>query len=197
MSNNWYKYKNFDPKTRGIVINMDKSRAGQSKGNTKLKHQVSIFFKLGNSATNPYNAVETIKIYEKFSHEYGSVWISTDSLYRGMSEKRIDEFNYAIQNNKIVDLYLIPGVTSAGNNEITHKAEVLEIKGNKNGMISPDISLTPKEWVKDYKKIWIKVDKIKKCSTKKVTDFMVISSKKILSDAISKSQYNFGYIEEI
>lgn len=197
MSNNWYKYKDLDPKTRGIVMNMDKSRACESKRNTRLKHQVSIFFKLGNSVTNPYNAVETIEIYEKFSHNNGSVWISTDSLSRGMSEKRIDEFYNAIQNNMIVELYLIPGVTSAGNNEITHKAEVLEIKSNKNGMMSPDVSLTPKEWVNDYKKLWIKVDKIKKCSAKKTTDFIVISSNKVLSDAIYKSQYNFGYIKEV
>lgn len=82
MSNNWYKYKDLDPKTRGIVMSMDKSRTSDLKGKTKLKHQVSIFFKLGNSVTNPYNAVDTIEIYEKFSHENGAVWISTDSLYK-------------------------------------------------------------------------------------------------------------------
>ena len=197
MGNNWYKYQNLDPKTRGIVMNMDRAKVGKSPVKTRIKHPVSIFFKLGNSITNPFDAIETIAIYERFSHENGSVWISTDSLSRGMSPKRIDEFNNAIQKNKIVQLYLIPGRSSKGNNEITHKAELLEITGDINRMTTPDVSLTPKEWQTEYKRIWLKVGKIKTCRSKKTTDFIVISSKKLLSDAISNSQYNFGYIEEI
>lgn len=197
MSSNWYKYKNLDNKTKSILMNMEKSYVREEKGNLKAKYPISLFLKFGNSETNPYNAVQTIDIYKNFTDEKDYVWISTDSLSSGMSPKKIDEINNAIQNNKEVEMYLIPSKTSGGNNEITHKSIIVEIQGNNQRMTTPDVSLTPKEWINDVKKIWIKVRRIRICNSKKTKDFQVISSKKILATSISRSQYNFGYIEEL
>jgi len=196
MSYNYYKHQNLSRTTQAIIRNKTYSETKHSTKN-ECSNPLSLFLKFGNSDTNPYNAVDTISIYQVFSHENKNVWISTDSLPNGMSQKRIDEINKAVSEDKFVNLYLIPAKTSGGNNQITHKARVLEIQGDKNSMLSPDKKLTPQEWVNGPKKIWIKVGRIRACSSVTTDDFNVISSDRKLSESISKSQYNFGYIVKI
>jgi len=193
---NWHKVKHLNGKVRGIIANKERASNNSSISNSGLRYGTDIFLKFGNSDTNIHNAVKTIEIYKEFTNEYDEVWISTDSLSNGMSPKRIAEFNSAISSGKRVDLYMIAGKTSGGNNEISHKARIIEIQGDKQRMTTPDPSLTPNDWVNGPKLIWIKVGKIRN-SHKKSNQFIVQSSQKLLSDSISKSQYNFGYIEEL
>jgi len=161
MSYNYYKHQNLSRTTQAIIRNKTYSETKHSTKN-ECSNPLSLFLKFGNSDTNPYNAVDTISIYQVFSHENKNVWISTDSLPNGMSQTR-----------------------------------VLEIQGDKNSMLSPDKKLTPQEWVNGPKKIWIKVGRIRACSSVTTDDFNVISSDRKLSESISKSQYNFGYIVKI
>lgn len=193
---NWHNVKHLDGRVRAIIANKERASSDSSISTGGLRYGTDIFLKFGNSDTNIHNAVKTIEIYKQFTKVNDEVWISTDSLSNGMSKKRIDDFNNAIASGKRVDLYMIAGKTSGGNNEISQKSRIIEIQGDKKRMITPDPNLTPPDWVIGPKLIWIKVAKIRK-SYKKTNQFIVQSSQKLLSESISKSQYNFGYIEEL
>ena len=193
VSSNWYKYKDLKANTRAILINKEKTTNQNSS--TRIVYPISIFMKLGHSSNNEYDGVETIKIYKQFCHDNGAVWFSTDSLSRGMSEKKRSEFINAIGKNQIVEIYFVIGKNSGGSNDIEYKGKVLDIYADAEGINSPEKQLTPLEWREDKNKIWIKISSLNACKYRKTNEFIVSSSNKTLSDSIAKSQYNFGYIE--
>ncbi len=63
-------------------------------------------------------------------------------------------------------------------------------------MFSPDVNLTPKEWRDIKNKILIKLKSVKPFDSLSLDDFIVASTRNVLSNAISKSQYHFGYIKK-
>ena len=63
-------------------------------------------------------------------------------------------------------------------------------------MTTPDINLTPKEYIAENKKIWIKIINLQKYNKLNTKDFIIASTKKDLKTTIENSQYHFGYIQK-
>lgn len=159
-----------------------------------IVYPTAIFMRLGHTAANPYDGKDTLEIYFNFCNKNQSVWFSTDSLTSGMSENKRAEFVNEIKSGNIVEIYFAIGKTSGGDNDIHFKADVVDIKTDGEGIPSPDKSLTPDEWKQNRNKIWIKIKNLNSFNKLTTKDFVVASSKKILADSISNSQFNFGYI---
>lgn len=203
MSFNWNKYKNLDPGVRETIRQKEKSQTinERSSSENAVKQDIyptSIFMRLGHSSSNQYNGKDTIKIYRSFCNQNHSVWFSTDSLAKGMAKGKISEFNRAIEDGLILEIYFAIGKNSGGDNEIEYKAQVVDIKSDPDGINSPEKSLTPTEWCEDRNKIWIKLQKLRPCNNYlTVDDFIVVSSGNVLSTVIANSQYQFGYIKRV
>ncbi len=163
-----------------------------SKFNT---FEIAIFMKLGQESSGKYNGIETLKIYQEFCINKGSVWFSTDSLAKGMSEKKRLLFLEEIEKNNIVEIYFAVGKGIDKINDIVFKGEVIDIKSDKEGVCSPDMNYTPSEWRNNNNKIWIKVKNLKPFDKLCAEDFIVESSGNVLKDIINRSQYQFGYIK--
>lgn len=157
-------------------------------------YPISIFMRLGRDTDSRLNGVKTLEEYEDFCKIHKAVWFSTDSLATGMSEKRRAEFVKTIKNGSIVEIYFAIGKSGKGNNDIYRVAEVVDIRTDAEGIASPDKSLTPDLWKNDKNKIWIKVMSIRTTNLR-TEDFIVQSSKNVLSKSIENSQYHFGYIK--
>ncbi|NAS19570.1 hypothetical protein GND98_017345 [Clostridium butyricum] len=157
-------------------------------------YPISIFMKLGNDSTLNVNGNITMGIYKDFCDKNKEVWFSTDSLSKGMSSKRRKEFLEAINNNEIVEMYFVIGKGSNGNNDIQYKADVLDIETDANGLTSPNMKLTPQEYINENKKIWIKICNLKEFTKLTTKDFLVNSTNNSLDESLKKSQHHFGYI---
>ncbi|AKL96171.1 hypothetical protein CACET_c27260 [Clostridium aceticum] len=161
----------------------------------KKIHNIAIFAKLGLDATATYNGLETLKIYEEFCIKNKAVWFSTNSLSTGMSQKKRQEFIKTIKEDSIVEIYFAVGKGSDGKNDIVYRGEVLDIQTDAQGISSPDKNLTPEVWQQLINKIWIKLESVKPSNGVTSNDFIVESTGNSLSDIISRSQYQFGYIK--
>lgn len=156
---------------------------------------ISIMMKLGNDLDVKVDGNETMKIYQDFCDENGSVWFSTNSHPKGIGKQKYKEFTDAINKGNTVEMFFIIGKGCNGTNNIEYRAEVLEIESDADGIYSPDVNLTPMEYKKENKKIWIKISNLQKVNELSVKDFVIASTKKDLKEAIEGSQYHFGYIK--
>lgn len=166
------------------------------KSKEETIYPLSLFMKLGLDAFSHFNGNQIMKIYEMFCNKYGSVWFSTNAISSGMSEEKIDQFLMAIKNKQQVEIVFVVGKNSGGDNEIKYKANVIDIKTDSNGMISPGEELTPDEWKKAKRKIWIRINTLLPFIGETTKNFIVESTGKELSDEIAKSYYHFGYIRK-
>ena len=158
-------------------------------------YSTAIMMKLGQDTDIKIDGNKTMKIYKEFCDKKGAVWFSTNSLHNGMGDKRRTEFIRAINNNETIEIFFIIGKGSNGTNDIEFRAEVLKIKTDRDGLYTPDKNLTPKEYINEKKKIWIKVKNLGEFTTLYIKDFIVESSKKGLDIALTTSQHHFGYIK--
>lgn len=161
-----------------------------------IVYETAIFMKLGFDITGKFNGMQTLEKYQNFCNESKQVWFSTDSLSAGMAEKKRQEFLSAIKKDYVLEIYFAVSKNSDGYNDIVYKGEVLDIKVDGDGMLSPDKKSTPNEWKDVKNKIWIKLRNIKRFSSLGSKDFIVVSTGNTLSEVISKSQYHFGYIKK-
>lgn len=157
----------------------------------------AIFMKLGTDITGKYNGMDTLDIYQGTVRAKGYTWFSTNSLSKGMAEKKRIEFLKAVESKSIVHIYFAVGKKTDKLNDIVFMAEVKDIKTDAEGISSPEIDVTPEEWKGIKSKIWIKISKLEQVSDVTARDFVVVSSGKVLADVISKSQYQYGYIKRL
>ncbi|MBY3619535.1 hypothetical protein HGO21_08250 [Acinetobacter sp. CUI P1] len=112
-----------------------------------------------------------------------------------MGKKRQADFLAAIRNDQIVEMYFCVGRSAVGNNQISYKAEVQDIRSDLEGLISPDPDLTPTRWRELKNKIWILCTGFRNADKQDSTEnFNVENTGKSLAEAISNSQHHFGYI---
>ncbi len=158
--------------------------------------ELYIFMKLSRSYdnnNNEYDGVKTIQAYILDEPTRGYTWFSTQSLYYGMSQKRVDDYNEAIRLGKKVTLLFGIGEKAGGSNDIAYKADVLEILSYKlpNNLPTNDY---PSIWHGMGARIWIKIKNIKPETTLTASLFEVTSTGADLQQVINNSQYHFGYI---
>lgn len=158
-------------------------------------YEISIMMKLGNDLDVKVDGNETMEIYKSFCDKNGSVWFSTDSHPKGIGKQKYKEFTDAIRKGNTVEMFFIIGKGCNGTNDIEYRAEVVDIESNADGIYSPDVNLTPIEYRKENKKIWIKISNLQEFNKLSVNDFVIASTKKDLKEAIEGSQYHFGYIK--
>ncbi|NFG58429.1 hypothetical protein FC778_06875 [Clostridium botulinum] len=159
-------------------------------------YEIAIMMKLGNDTEVKIDGNKTMEIYKNFCDQNTNVWFSTDSHTSGIGKKMRGKFNDAISRGKIVEIYFIIGKRCNGINDIEYRAEVVDIESDAKGICSPDVNLTPIEYKKENKKIWIKITNLQRVNNINVKDFIIASTKKDLKEAIENSQYHFGYIKK-
>lgn len=196
-----YDIRQLTPQQQAIINQRDLNNSlhNKSVSSTKSKeiYPLKIFMKLGLDSTTQFNGTKILDTYKKFLDSKGSVWFSTDSLATGMAESKRADFINAINKEKVVEMYFAVSKTNDGANKIIAVAEVLDIKTDKDGIVTPDSLLTPKEWINDKNKIWIKLHSITYCNDIECQNFKIATTGSNLLDVISRSQYHFGYIEKI
>lgn len=192
--------KHLPPQVQHVIRNKDecdillkKSSQARSGKTGKTVFSTSLFMRLGRDDFSNLNGIETMEVYQRFCKKHGTVWFSTNSLSAGMAEKKVLMFLNAIKQDKVVEIYFAIGKNGGGNKDIQYKAEVVDLKSNSVGILSPDKSLTPNEWKNDKKKIWIKITNIDPFTQLTTKEFIVVSTGNILADSIAHSQYQFGY----
>lgn len=99
-----------------------------------------IFMKLGNTTDvngNDYDGHETIATYISDEKTRGYTWFSTQSLYYGMSQKRVENYNNSmVAGNKVTILFCF-GENAGGKNDIAYTADVMEIVSYKIPTVFP------------------------------------------------------------
>ncbi len=162
-----------------------------------MEFPTAIFMRLGINPQVGLDGHNTMQKYVDFCNKNGFTWFSTDSLAKGMSQDKRKKFLKAIAEERTVHMYFVIGKVGNGFNEIAYKAEVVDIKSDPNGMTSPEPNFTPDIWRVIENKIWIKVKNlvVNDHNGLSVSDFIVESSGKGLTDSIANSQYHFGYIK--
>ncbi|WP_252244004.1 hypothetical protein [Clostridium sp. ZBS14] len=157
-------------------------------------YEIAIMMKLGNDTEVKIDGNKTMEIYKNFCDQNTNVWFSTNSHTSGMGKKMRKKFNDVISRGETVEIYFIIGKGCNGTNDIEYRAEVVNIESYAKGICSPDVNLTPIEYKKENKKIWIKITNLQRVNNISVKDFIIASTKKDLKEAIEGSQYHFGYI---
>jgi len=158
--------------------------------------ELFIFIKLSFSYDNngnEYDGHETMQAYISDEAIRGYTWFSTQALYYGMSQKRVDEYNKAISSGKKVTLIFAIGEKAGGKNDIAYKAEIVEILSYKQPETLPSNDY-PSLWHGESARIWIKLKNIQVENTLTARLFEVTSTGADLQEVINKSQYHFGYV---
>lgn len=163
-----------------------------SLGSEELFIFIKLSFSYDNQG-NEYDGHETMQAYISDEAIRGYTWFSTQALYYGMSQKRVDEYNKAIKSGKKVTLLFAIGEKAGGKNDIAYKADVMEIISFKQPetLHSNDY---PSLWHGENARIWIKMKDIQEESTLTARLFEVTSTGADLQQVISNSQYHFGYV---
>lgn len=158
--------------------------------------ELFIFMKLAfknDTQGNEYDGHETMQAYISDSAIRGYTWFSTQALFYGMSNKRVDDFNKAIRLGKKVTLLFAIGEKAGGSNEIAYKADVLEIVSYKLPTALPGTDY-PSIWHGETARIWVKIQNIAPETTLTAGLFQVTSTRADLQKVINNSQYHFGYV---
>lgn len=157
-----------------------------------------IFIKLGDSFTddgNILNGEATMHAYIRNCETNGLeyTWFSTESLYFGMSKKKVDYYNRLCNKGEIVKmLFAIGGEV----NEICYSATVVGIVSSKEPVWCGDLpESVPVEFGEGERaRIWIMIKNIKKEYKLKADMFRFRSNGNSLRQAITSSQFHFGYV---
>lgn len=157
-----------------------------------------IFIKLGESYTDDgriLNGEETMQAYINNceTNGLGYTWFSTESLYFGMSKKKVSYYNDLCSKGEIVKMLFAIG---GDINDICYSATVLGITSSKEPIWcgdSPDS--VPEEFCSGEKaRIWIMINNIREENDLRAEMFRFRSNDNNLRQAISSSQFHFGYV---
>lgn len=155
-----------------------------------------IFMKLGFSTDNDgneYNGYETIEIYKKDEAKRGYTWFSTQALYYGMADKKVQHYKKLIESGAKVKILFGIGENAGGKNDIAYSAVVHDIISGKAPIQAPNKHY-PKEWHGNMARIWVKISDIKEEDKINASMLKVRSTGADLKQVISNSQYHFGYV---
>ena len=149
--------------------------------------ELFIFMKLGfsyDNRDNGYDGRKTMHTYISDEAIRGYTWFSTQALYYGMSSKRVDDYNKAIEHGKKVTLLFGIGEKAGGTNDIAYKADVLEILSYKLPTSLPSNDY-PSIWHGTAARIWIKLQNIKPETKLTASLFQVTSTGADLQEVIN------------
>ena len=154
-----------------------------------------IFMKLGVSVSNEItlDGEETINVYIADEAKRGFTWFSTQSLFFGMSDSRVKQYNDKIKSgNRVRILFAINN--SNYDNDIAFSANVEEIFSAKTPQPCPDNFNYPAEFHGEQARIWLKLSNIKPETQITAEMLKITSTGRSLKQTISDSQYHFGYV---
>lgn len=157
-----------------------------------------IFIKLGESYTEDGDVLsgeETMRAYINNCETNGLdyTWFSTGSLYFGMSEKKVDHYNKLCSKGEIVKMLFAIG---GDINDICYSATVVGIISSREPIWCGDIpESVPVEFGEGERaRIWIMIKNIKEEHDLKADMFCFRSNGNRLRQAITNSQFHFGYV---
>lgn len=154
-----------------------------------------IFMKLGFSIASgeTLDGEKTMALYITDEAKRGFTWFSTQSLFFGMSDARVKQYNDRIKSGKTVRI-LFAINNENYHNDIAFSANVEEIFSAKTSRPCPDGFNYPPEFHGERARIWVKLSNIKP-ETKVTAEMLKITSTgRSLKQTISNSQYHFGYV---
>ena len=170
--------------------------ADRDSNNFGSNDEEFIFMKLSNTSDmsgKEYDGNETMEVYIKDSNKRGYTWFSTQSLYYGMSEKRVKYFNEKIGDGKNIKILFAIGSKAGGINDIAYSADVLEIKSNKIPKSLPTNDY-PEVWHGESARIWIKINNISVEKNINASMLKITSTGSDLNTVINSGQFHFGYV---
>jgi hypothetical protein len=155
-----------------------------------------IFMKLGIAyMTNnrEIDGEETMQAYMRAVQEHGYTWFSTMSLHSGMAKDKISFYNQAIESGEVVKVLFALGM---GINDVCYSAKLQKIVSSRDEITCPgDPNTIPIEFGKEEKgKIWFKLTELQDESEIKVDMLKFRKDDGSVKNAISKSQFHFGYV---
>ncbi|MCQ4866601.1 hypothetical protein [Pseudoflavonifractor phocaeensis] len=154
-----------------------------------------IFMKLGISISSgtTLDGEETIKVYVADEAKRGFTWFSTQSLFFGMSDNRVKQYNDKIKSgDRVRILFAINNENY--DNEIAFSADVEEIFSAKTPQPCPDGFNYPTEFHGERARIWVKLSNIKPETQITAEMLQITSTGRSLKQTICDSQYHFGYV---
>lgn len=154
-----------------------------------------LFMKLGDSMSSgeELDGEQTMKLYIADEVSRGFTWFSTQSLFFGMSDARVKQYNDKIKSGKNVKI-LFAINNENYDNDIAFSATVEEIYSTKIPRPCPDGLNYPSAFHGEQARIWVKLSHIEP-ETQITADMLKITSTgRSLKQTISDSQYHFGYV---
>lgn len=160
-----------------------------------LKEIDYIFMKLGLSEAygEAIDGEETITLYIEDEKKHGYSWFSTQSLFFGMSDQRVQHYNKKIKDGCPVRI-LFAINNENFDNDIAFSANVEEIVSAKTPVPCPDGLNYPDAFHGELARIWVKLSDIRAETTIKASMLKITSTGRNLKQTISDSQYHFGYV---
>lgn len=158
--------------------------------------QEFIFMKLGVSEKangDLLDGEETMELYIADEEKRGYTWFSTQSLFYGMSQKRIDYYNKKIESGKNVKM-LFAVNNENFDNDIAFLADVLKVFSAKVPVSCPEDNAYPAQFDNEKAKIWIKLANITNETDINASMLQITSTGRDLKQTISNTQYHFGYV---
>lgn len=154
-----------------------------------------IFMKLGlsSSSGNLLDGEETIAVYIQDEAKRGYTWFSTQSLFFGMSDARVKQYNDKIKSGKPVRI-LFAINNENYDNDIAFSANIEEIFSAKAPVSCPDSTNYPDEFHGELARIWLKLSHIQPETQITAEMLKITSTGRSLKQTISDSQYHFGYV---
>ena len=154
-----------------------------------------LFMKLGYSTSSgeTLDGEETINLYVADEANRGFTWFSTQSLFFGMSDSKVKQYNDKIKSGKIVRI-LFAINNENYDNDIAFSANVEEIYSSKTPASCPDGLNYPSEFHGERARIWLKLSHIKPETQITAEMLKITSTGRSLKQTISDSQYHFGYV---
>ena len=165
------------------------------RDDTKLHDMDFLFIKLGYSEASGeiLDGEQTLALYMADEARRGFTWFSTQSLFFGMSEARVKQYNQKIQaGNRVRILFAIHNDTY--NNDIAFSANVEQIHSAKLPISCPDGNNYPPEFEGEQARIWLKLSHIQPETQITAEMLQITSTGRDLKQTISNSQYHFGYV---
>jgi len=154
-----------------------------------------MFIKLGVSIASgtALDGEETIALYIADEAKRGYTWFSTQSLFFGMSDAKVKQYNDKISAGGTVKILF--AINNANyHNEIAFSAIVEKIDSAKFPQPCPDEFNYPSEFHGERARIWLKLSQIKPETRISAEMLQITSTGRSLKQTISDSQYHFGYV---
>ncbi len=156
-----------------------------------------LFIKLGqiqDKDGRPLDGEQTVRIYMQTEQEKGPLWWDVSSLPRGMSPRRLRQYQQGMAEGQKLHLYFL--IHNAHyDNEIAFRARVLAIRSASEPMPCPEPRQRPDCFASGRGACWLQLAEFREETDRKAADFIIASSGLDLSWAVRHSQYKFGYIE--